>query len=87
MERSFANEIDRLKLGDGDVFHGEGILAEDECQLERLRRVKPIRAKPLAAAMADASHASLDTLLRGEDMPAGVPVPYTHPVRALANVH
>ena len=87
MERSFATEIDGLKLGDGDVFHGEGILAEDECQLERRRRVKPIRAKLLAAAMADARHASLDTLLRGEDMPAGVPVPFTHPVRAPANVH
>ena len=27
MERSFANEIESLKLGDGEVFHGEGILA------------------------------------------------------------
>ena len=87
MERSFATEIDGLKLGDGDVFHGEGILAEDECQLERRRRVKSIHANALAAAMADASHVSLDTLLRGEDMPAGVPVPFTHPVRAPANVH
>ena len=87
MERSFANEIDGLKLGDGDVFDGEGIVAEDECQLERRRRVRPIRANALAAAMAHAGHASLDTLPRGEDMPAGVPVPFTHPVRALANVH
>ena len=87
MERSFAKETDGLKLGDGDVFHGEGIVAEDECQLERRRRVNPIRANALAAAMAHASHASLDTLLRGEDMPAGVPGPFTHPVRAPANVH
>ena len=87
MERSFANEIDGLKLGDGDVFDGEGILAVGECQLERQRRVKSIRVKALAAAMVDAGHASLDALLRGEDMPAGVSVPFTHPEREPANVH
>ncbi|MEO8935404.1 MAG: indolepyruvate ferredoxin oxidoreductase subunit alpha [Burkholderiaceae bacterium] len=27
MERSFAREVELLRLGDGDVFHGEGILA------------------------------------------------------------
>ena len=27
MERSFKKEIELLRLGDGDVFHGEGILA------------------------------------------------------------
>lgn len=27
MERSFAREVEALRLGDGDVFHGEGILA------------------------------------------------------------
>jgi indolepyruvate ferredoxin oxidoreductase alpha subunit len=27
MEVSFAREIESLKLGDGQVFHGEGILA------------------------------------------------------------
>jgi indolepyruvate ferredoxin oxidoreductase, alpha subunit len=27
MERSFAREVESLRLGDGDVFHGEGILA------------------------------------------------------------
>ena len=87
MERSFANEIDGLKLGDGDVFDGEGIVAEDKCHRERRRRVKPIRAKALAAAMADAGHASLDTLLRREDMPAGVPVPFKKPKGEPAHVH
>ena len=27
MERSFAKEVQALRLGDGDTFHGEGILA------------------------------------------------------------
>ena len=27
MERSFAKEVQALRLGDGEVFHGEGILA------------------------------------------------------------
>jgi indolepyruvate ferredoxin oxidoreductase alpha subunit len=26
-ERSFAREVERLRLGEGEVFHGEGILA------------------------------------------------------------
>ena len=49
--------------------------------------MKPTRAKALAAAMADAGHASLDTLLRGEDMPAGVPVPVKKPKGEPAHVH
>ena len=28
MERSFKAEVDSLKLGNGQVFHGEGILAD-----------------------------------------------------------
>jgi indolepyruvate ferredoxin oxidoreductase alpha subunit len=34
MERSFANEIESLKLGDGEVFHGEGILAVTKALLQ-----------------------------------------------------
>ena len=34
MERSFAAEIESLKLGDGDVFHGEGILAVTKALLQ-----------------------------------------------------
>jgi indolepyruvate ferredoxin oxidoreductase alpha subunit len=34
MERSFSKEIDSLKLGDGDVFHGEGILAVTKALLQ-----------------------------------------------------
>ncbi len=34
MERSFASEIESLKLGEGDVFHGEGILAVTKALLQ-----------------------------------------------------
>ena len=34
MERSFATEIECLKLGDGEVFHGEGILAVTKALLQ-----------------------------------------------------
>jgi len=34
MERSFASEIDKLKLGAGDTFHGEGILAVTKALLQ-----------------------------------------------------
>jgi indolepyruvate ferredoxin oxidoreductase alpha subunit len=34
MERSFAGEIESLKLGDGQVFHGEGILAVTKALLQ-----------------------------------------------------
>ena len=34
MERSFAEEVERLKLGDGEVFHGEGILAVTKALLQ-----------------------------------------------------
>ncbi|MSP89717.1 MAG: indolepyruvate ferredoxin oxidoreductase subunit alpha [Alphaproteobacteria bacterium] len=34
MERSFAQEVQLLKLGDGEVFHGEGILAVTKALLQ-----------------------------------------------------
>ncbi len=34
MEVSFAREIESLKLGDGQVFHGEGILAITKALLQ-----------------------------------------------------
>lgn len=34
MERSFASEIESLKVGDGDVFHGEEILAVTKALLQ-----------------------------------------------------
>jgi indolepyruvate ferredoxin oxidoreductase alpha subunit len=34
MERSFAKEVESLRLGDGDVFHGEGILAITKALLQ-----------------------------------------------------
>ena len=34
MERSFAKEIEQLRLGEGEVFHGEGILAVTKALLQ-----------------------------------------------------
>jgi indolepyruvate ferredoxin oxidoreductase, alpha subunit len=34
MERSFREEVEKLKLGDGDTFHGEGILAVTKALLQ-----------------------------------------------------
>src|SRR6201990_1761544 len=34
MERSFKKEVEALKLGDGDTFHGEGILAVTKALLQ-----------------------------------------------------
>jgi indolepyruvate ferredoxin oxidoreductase alpha subunit len=34
MERSFKKEIEALRLGDGDIFHGEGILAVTKALLQ-----------------------------------------------------
>ena len=34
MERSFATEIESLKLGEGEIFHGEGILAVTKALLQ-----------------------------------------------------
>ncbi len=33
-ERSFAKEVERLRLGEGDIFHGEGILAVTKALLQ-----------------------------------------------------
>ena len=34
MERQFTKEIESLRLGDGEVFHGEGILAVTKALLQ-----------------------------------------------------
>ena len=34
MERSFKEEVQKLKLGDGETFHGEGILAVTKALLQ-----------------------------------------------------
>ena len=34
MERSFAKEVKQLRLGQGDTFHGEGILAVTKALLQ-----------------------------------------------------
>lgn len=43
--------------------------------------------RAIAAALADERHSALDTVLRGEDVPGGVPVAFTPPRREPANVH
>ena len=75
MERSFANKIESLKLGDGEVLHGEGILAVTRA------------SRRLALGMADERHSVLDTALRREDASGGVPVAFTPLRREPANVH
>ena len=34
MERSFEKEVELLKLGEGETFHGEGILAVTKALLQ-----------------------------------------------------
>ena len=34
MERSFKQEVELLKLGEGETFHGEGILAVTKALLQ-----------------------------------------------------
>ena len=34
MERSFAREVQSLQLGEGEIFHGEGILAITKALLQ-----------------------------------------------------
>ena len=34
MERSFTQEVEKLKLGEGEIFHGEGILAVTKALLQ-----------------------------------------------------
>ena len=45
MERSFAREIEQLKLGDGDVFRGEGILAVTKALPSHPIAVSPATAR------------------------------------------
>ena len=82
MERSFAREIESLKLGAGGVFRGEGILAVTGAPLQRgVSRVGGYQgALPGEAA-------TLDAALRGEDTPVGVPVAFTPLKREPAHVH
>ena len=49
MELAFAHEIESLKLGDGDVFHGEDILAVLDTVLRRegASGGAPVAFKPL----------------------------------------
>ena len=63
MERSFAKEVQSLRLGDGDVFHGEGILAITKALLQSgVSYVGGYQGAPI-------SHL-LDVLVDAEDMMA-----------------
>ncbi|MDE0459157.1 MAG: hypothetical protein OXI15_17815 [Chromatiales bacterium] len=82
MERSFTLEIESLKLGDGEVFHGEGILAVTGALLQ-----SGVSSVGGCQGALSGEAAALDAVLRGEDAPVGVPVPFTPLKRGPARVH
>src|SRR6188768_1044843 len=62
-ERSFKSEVEQLKLGDGDIFRGEGILAVTKALLQSgVAYVGGYQGAPV-------SHL-LDVLVDAEDMMA-----------------
>lgn len=82
LERSFTLEIESLKLGDGEVFHGEGILAVTGVLLQ-----SGVSCVGGCQGALSGEAAALDAVLRGEDAPVGVPVPFTPLKRGPARVH
>ena len=65
MERSFKKEVQALKLGDGETFHGEGILAVTKALLQSgVSYVGGYQGAPV-------SHL-LDVLVDAEDIMAGL---------------
>ena len=82
LERSFTLEIESLKLGDGEVFHGEGILAVAGVLLQ-----SGVSCVGGCQGALSGEAAALDAVLRGEDAPVGVPVPFTPLKRGPARVH
>ena len=92
LERSFTLEIESLKLGDGEVFHGEvfhgevfhgeGILAVTGALLQ-----SGVSCVWGCQGALSGEAAALDAVLRGEDAPVGVPVPFTPLKRGPARVH
>ena len=64
-ERQFTKEIESLRLGDGDTFHGEGILAVTKALLQSgrvVRRRLPGRAGVAPARRHGAGEDYLDEL-------------------------
>ena len=51
MEVSFAKEIEMLRLGAGETFHGEGILAITKAVLQACRNPEPERSWPGSASI------------------------------------
>ena len=84
MERFSANEIDSLKLGEGDIFHGEGILAVTGAPFRSgVSRVGGYRGAPVSHWVM-APRPDLET---GQDASGSVPVAVTPLRREPANVH
>ena len=84
MERSFANEIESLKLGDGEAFQGEGILAVTRALLRSgMSHVGGYQDAP-ASRLIDVM---VRAVPRGVAVSAPVPVPVPEPKTELANVH
>ena len=72
MERSFKQEVELLKLGDGETFHGEGILAVTKALLQSgVSYVGGYQGAPVSHVMDVLNDARdiLDEL--GEPLPAG----------------
>jgi len=84
VERFFANEIERLKLGEGEAFHGEGILALTRALLwSGVSCVGGNQGAPVSRWLMD-PRPDLET---GQVASGGVPVAFTPPRREPANVH
>ena len=68
-ERSFKQEVEKLKLGDGDIFRGEGILAVTKALLQSgVSYVSGYQGAPishLVDVLADASDILADLGVRG----------------------
>ena len=84
MERSFAHEIESLKLGDDDVFRSEGGLAVPKALLRSgVSHIGEYQGAQVPHWLMD-PRPDQET---GEDAPGGVPVAFT-PLRGEpANVH
>ena len=82
LERSFAQEIETPKLVAGEVFRGEGILAVTRALLQ-----SGVSCVGGYQGAFPGEAAALDAVLRGDDAPGGVPVPFTPLKRVSARVH
>ena len=87
LERSFTLEIESLKLGDGEVFHGEVFHGEGILAVAGVLLQSGVSCVGGCQGALSGEAAALDAVLRGEDAPVGVPVPFTPLKRGPARVH